>query len=964
MTMEDAQEATIAAKGTPKEPPRPERIRRLAPAGTPLASPSPSPSAGVGPTPSPAIPGPLQPLFATGVGVHGQALAHLAYADLADLAFAANVPCVPKEDAGWFIPSALGGADARSHAAQRERGAFGALVLDIDDGGHSLDDVERAVQAAVGEGVNALIYTTKSATAVAPKWRAVIALAAALPGADYAETAEALCELIEQRSGGAVRPDRAMCRAGQIAFLPNLPDGDAPFYQRRQTGGDPLALGGDHPIIALRDRRRRERAEAEAAAAADRERRRVEREASGTATLIERFNRAHPLPDLLHSYEYLNRDDGSHGWSEHWRSPYQKTGSHATQVRTDDAGGEYWISLSASDAGKGLGRKCASGRWGDAFDLFVHYEHGGNEAAAREAWQKACDDARHREAAEKLARIAVGGGEGADGAAPTDGDPDPAVVERLTALCGVRTDDASLALGWLAEEGDRLVLCDDGFWRRFEGGHWQRLDDAGARKALGAYLRDVGAMRLAAAEAKRDAGEIGKEVFEKVEKLEAHLRTSAKRRAVFEQARDEATRIAADAFDAEPMLFGLPGGRVADLRTAEVREGRPEDRISLSAAEGPAPQGVVPERWLRFIDQIADGRPGWATFLQRLAGYCLTGSTSAKAFFFLQGGGDNGKSVYREVLKGLLGSYAKVVSVEVLLRPKGGGTQHPTGLASLAGARMVTVTEPEAGRVWNDALVKDVTGGDTVTARHMNRDFFDFTPRATILVNSNPRPSFATADEAMVGRTILMEFRRKFEKHEQVPDFRKLLLAEEGPAILRWAIEGARDWHAAGGGREGLVIPDDVAAAGRRYADEEDVVRQFLLDQQHRNPEGWAPGAFFKAPDLYPEFERWAKGAGMKPWTRRTFEKALSEGADRYGLCRERTEHARGYTVERLLADEDAEGSEEPDAPAGDGDARVVGLRKALRQNRGGAPDNPAKRRRCRAPKGEDEGGGAGGRQR
>ena len=110
------------------------------------------------------------------------------------------------------------------------------------------------------------------------------------------------------------------------------------------------------------------------------------------------------------------------------------------------------------------------------------------------------------------------------------------------------------------------------------------------------------------------------------------------------------------------------------------------------------------------------------------------------------------------------------------------------------------------------------------------------------------------------------------------------------------------------------------------------MVLQFLLDRQRHNPQGWAPGAFFKVSDLYPEFERWAKAAGLKPWTRRTFEKALAEGAGRYGLRRERTQHSRGYLVERLIAD----GGAETPRPTVADDARVVGLRKALQRHRAG----------------------------
>lgn len=877
---------------------------------------------------------PFKHLMASGTGVKGRANRTITYDELVDLAFAKDVPCVPKEDARWLIPSTLIGADARDHAAQRDRGEFVALVVDIDEGGHSLAVIEAVLVATLGDDATALIYSTKSATAGDPRWRAVVPLAALLPGADYVDTLEALCERIGEVSRGTVTLDRSMCRTGQIAFLPNLPDapadGSAPFYQRREIGpegGSPLVLGDDHPVIRIRERRRRERAEAEAAAAIDRERRRQERERNGTSSLIERFNRRHSLPELLAHYRYENRHTGEHhGWTDDWRSPYQRSRSFATRRFTDPlTGEEYWVSLSGSDKNKGVGAPCASGRHGDAFDLFVHYVYGGDMNAALAAWKEECDRERHRVVAEKLAKaqsIAAGG----DGEA----EPDPAAVERLAAMAAVETDDASLAAGWLADEGDGLLRLDDGSWRRFDGGHWQRLDDERVRVRLSVWLCDVADLHLLEADALLEAGEIDSQSHGKVEALRRRLRSTALLKAVFDQARSSAHRARVDDFDADPMLLGIPRGRVIDLRTGYERQGQPEDRISLSTAVAPAPPGAVPAQFLRFIDQVADGRKGWAIFLQRFAGYSLTGSTEAQSAFFLTGRGANGKSVLRDVLLRLSGDYGTSVAAEVFMRSH--STQHPTSLARMAGARLVMASELPHGRVWNDQLVKDVTGGEAITARFMHKDEFSFTPRATVIVAGNTRPSFASADEAMARRLVLIEFRRVFAENERDPRLAAKLLAEEGPAILRWAIDGAREWLAAGGGREGLAIPEDVAAAGREYVDDEDVVLQFLLDRQRHNPQGWAPGAFFSASDLYPDFRHWAERAGMKPWTRRTFEKALAEGVGRYGLQRGRTDRSRGYRVERLIANE---GAETP-RPTVAVEARVVGLRKALQRHRAG----------------------------
>ncbi|WP_415392945.1 DNA primase family protein [Paracoccus sp. SJTW-4] len=864
--------------------------------------------------------------MATGRTLRGAAIGTITYAELADLAFDDPPRCVPKADAGWFIPSALGGADARIHAAQRDRGEFGALVLDIDEGGHSLDRIGKALGEALGGDATALIYSTKSATAADPRWRIVVPLQEPLAGADYADTTEALCERIAAVSGGAVAPDRAVCRPGQISFLPNLPDapedGSAPFYQRREIGPEEvraLVLDGGHPIIRIREERRAVAKAASDGAAVERQRRRQEREADPRTSLIERFNRAHVLTDLLQRYGYVNRNDGGQGWGELWRSPHQQSGSYATRVFEDESdGSEYWVSLSDSDRRAGLGSGSASGRWGDAFDLFVHYAHGGDENVALAAWRGECDNARNRAAAEAVLRKrgAAAGGEATD---------DAAEVERLAALGAVESDDASLAAGWLKDEGARLVLADDGRWRRFDGGHWHRLDDDGVRAALSRWLCAVADVKTAAAEAALEEGESDLKAFGKVRLLRTRLRSTAQLEAVFRQARAVAVRAPADSFDADPYLLGVTGGMVVDLRTGEAREGRPEDRVSLSTAVAPSPPGVGPERWLRFIDQIADGREDWAVFLQRLAGYALTGSTDAQSIFFLYGHGSNGKSVLREVLRGVVGDgYGRTASSEVFLRS--GGTQHPTGLANLAGARLALVSELPQGRVWNDELLKDITGGEAISARRMYGDPFSFTPQATVIVTGNHRPSFTSADEAMARRMVLVELRRRFGPQEIDPGLAGKLLAE-GPAVLRWMIEGAAAWIAAGGGREGLAIPPDVLAAGRQYAEEEDILRQFLTDRQLANPGSWAAGGFIASDALYREFRRWAEDNGHRQWTKTTFGKQLTAGAERYGLAPKRTRAQRGYEIERLLIDDEERASALDRIAGGVGRLTVVGGR-------------------------------------
>ena len=279
-----------------------------------------------------------------------------------------------KIKAQWIIPSTYTASDARTHSVQRERGAFWFLPLDVDKGDLSLDDVDRAIVAACGE-VNRAIYSTRSAQKDARKWRAFVALSAPIAGADYSDTMHAFNDLLAEVSGGLLEADRALCRPGQLVYLPNRGD----FYDHRiARDRPPLILSVAHQIIKRRETNRAARAEIERRAAEEQAARRARRSEDGGG-VVGAFNDRHEIADLFIKYDYEWECVGA----SDWRSPYQTSGSFATRDFCT-----HWISLSGSDAEKGLGREINGGgaRYGDAFDLFVYFEHNGNFGAAVRAY--------------------------------------------------------------------------------------------------------------------------------------------------------------------------------------------------------------------------------------------------------------------------------------------------------------------------------------------------------------------------------------------------------------------------------------------------------------------------------------------------------------------------------------------------------------------------------------------------
>jgi P4 family phage/plasmid primase-like protien len=305
-----------------------------------------------------------------------------------------------------------------------------------------------------------------------------------------------------------------------------------------------------------------------------------------------------------------------------------------------------------------------------------------------------------------------------------------------------------------------------------------------------------------------------------------------------------------------------------------MRPAQREDMITMQTAVAPEPG--TPTRFMQFLDEIKV----CPDFLQRLAGYALTGSTKEEKVFFFYGSGANGKSKFVEQLQGIMGDYSRKAAISTFVDKA--HSDHPTELAGLKGARLVTSSEIPAGKRWNEAVIKDLTGGDTISARLMRQDFFDFKPQLTLIIFGNTQPSLSSVDSAIRRRMVLVPFLASFEGNpdKQLGD----KLRKEWPQILQWAIEGAVKWS-----HDGLKIPPDVLAASEAYLAEEDIIGQFIEDRLERLPKH--SSYFLSMHDLTLQFEHWCGQNGHQTWTTRNFKKALKERGFEEG----RQPNARGF---------------------------------------------------------------------
>lgn len=345
---------------------------------------------------------------------------------------------------------------------------------------------------------------------------------------------------------------------------------------------------------------------------------------------------------------------------------------------------------------------------------------------------------------------------------------------------------------------------------------------------------------------------------------------------------DPAFAVTAEVWDRDPFLLGTPNGTV-DLHTGQLWPSDPMDGITKATAVAPTEMADCP-LWLQFLDDATGGDADLIRFLRQWCGYCLTGAIREHALVFIHGPGGNGKSVFLNVLTAIMNAYAGTAAMDTFTASK--NDKHPTDLAMLRGARLVTASETEEGRAWAEARIKQITGGDPITARFMRQDFFTFTPQFKLTIVGNHQPVLKNVDEAARRRFNIVPFTRKPARPD--PQLEGKLKAEY-PAILRWMIQGCLDWQ-----EHGLVRPASVMAATEDYFVEQDLFGQWLEEECEvdvENMSRWEPTT-----ELFASWAAYARAAGDEPGTAKSFAPALR----RKGFKPYRSKFARGWRGIRL----------------------------------------------------------------
>lgn len=353
--------------------------------------------------------------------------------------------------------------------------------------------------------------------------------------------------------------------------------------------------------------------------------------------------------------------------------------------------------------------------------------------------------------------------------------------------------------------------------------------------------------------------------------------TSERMSAIVRWGRSAIVSIEPREMDRDPWLLNCLNGTI-DLRTGELREHRRDDlNTKVCPVEYDPDAGfTLWDDFLARVQPVEEIRQ----FLQRAAGYAITGLTTEEKLFFSYGTSSTGKSTFLQAIIKTLGDYALTADFDTFLQ-KDRSSGHTAEIARLAGSRLVVSIEMDEGKRLAEALVKTMTGGDEITARHMYSKSFGFDPTFQLWMAANHQPRVRADDAAMWRRIIQIPFDVVVPEGERDPGVKETLkdVTVAGPAILAWLVKGCLEWQ-----REGLNAPSQILRATEQYREEMDPLSEFIAERCVLQPEARSNNG-----DIYQEYRKWAEHAGIR--------RAISQKAFTTGLkARNFEQHSNGKT--------------------------------------------------------------------
>ncbi|MEQ9106503.1 MAG: phage/plasmid primase, P4 family [Limnobacter sp.] len=327
------------------------------------------------------------------------------------------------------------------------------------------------------------------------------------------------------------------------------------------------------------------------------------------------------------------------------------------------------------------------------------------------------------------------------------------------------------------------------------------------------------------------------------------------------------------AFDTDPAKINCQNG-VVDLKTGELI-GHSSSELVMKLAPVNYLRHAKCPTFSKFLHSIFNGDVELIRWMQRAIGYTLTGLTNEQLFFLAYGTGANGKSTLFETILDVLGDYGRAAEFDTFLASDRSNTRVMEGVAKLQGIRFALASETDSAKRFSEALVKQITGGDTVTGSFLYGASFEFRPDFKLWLLANHLPFAKDGSHGFWRRVKVVPFARRFTKDEMDQTLRAKLMSE-AEGIFAWCVRGAVSWFKRmeeTGGQSGIGTCDAVDEATNVYRSDQDLLGQFIEDRLGEDKGNEVP-----AKVLYTAYEDWCREAGEQtPCAQSLFSKRLEE---------------------------------------------------------------------------------------
>lgn len=443
---------------------------------------------------------------------------------------------------------------------------------------------------------------------------------------------------------------------------------------------------------------------------------------------------------------------------------------------------------------------------------------------------------------------------------------------------------------WFAQEmvskyeRDFRYCRDRGTWLRWNGERWYSVSRGDMLDVARSTVRD---MSLRA----EHMGDDARPTF--LRKVASASRPAIWRGMIDAAACDERVVMRGEEFDGDPWLLGCLNG-VVDLRTGELRTHGREFYMTKRVACA-YDVGARSELWEKFLDTTTQGDVEVQEFLARAVGYTLTGSTREEKLFFIHGPAASGKTTFTEAIRTLFGDYSAKANFQTFLKSKGGDSPE-RHLARLVGARLVLSSEMERGKRLAEALVKEVVGGEKITARELYHEAFEYHPQFKLWLVANDMPWVSSTDSGLWRRILRIPFEHAIAPEHRDPNVKAALVGEAGcqRAILKWAVEGCIAWQ-----RHGLRVPAAIEAATSAYRAQMDPLSAFATECCE-----WEAAALTPVGLMWLAYAKYMDTSGTRrPLQKQTFNSMLRERGATQEFTTQGTKTIRAWRGVKLKED-------------------------------------------------------------